>query len=197
MPKYIKETNEFIVSKGDYLRFGMKFYKYIGEVEAISSIPESDCLYSKDGLLFIRRVDYNRLQMIKNRDKPIKVEDNSDELNLEVKPGDDSTLIIIKELLKGFTKNSFRKLFDNDSDMNNMRRAIEKSPNGQLSLSRFRTILEKLGLKYKIIVYEEESLDNNKLTDDMKERVKDLNERSENEEGVTYECEETDEEDEE
>ena len=61
-----------------------------------------------------------------------------------------------KELLKGFTKNSFRKLFDNDSDMNNMKRAIEKSPNGQLSLNRFRTILEKFGLKYKIIVFSED-----------------------------------------
>ena len=40
--------------------------------------------------------------------------------------------------------------------MNNMRRAIEKSPNGQLSIGRFRTILEKLGLKYKIIVFSDD-----------------------------------------
>ena len=37
-----------------------------------------------------------------------------------------------------------------------MKRAIEKSPNGQLSLNRFRTILDKFGLKYKIIVYSED-----------------------------------------
>ena len=40
--------------------------------------------------------------------------------------------------------------------MNNMRRAIEKSPNGQLSLNRFRILLNKLGLKYKIYVFEDD-----------------------------------------
>ena len=93
---------------------------------------------------------------MKDIEKPAKEVDDSDELDLEVKPGDDSTLIIIKELYKGFTKNAFRKLFDNDSDMNNMRRAIEKSPNGQLSLNRFRVLLNKLGLKYKIYVFEDD-----------------------------------------
>ena len=37
-----------------------------------------------------------------------------------------------------------------------MRRAIEKSPNGQLSLNRFRVLLNKLGLKYKIYVFEDD-----------------------------------------
>jgi hypothetical protein len=109
-----------------------------------------------DGLLYIRRVDLERLNRMKDIEKPAKEVDDSDELDLEVKPGDDSTLIIIKELYKGFTKNAFRKLFDNDSDMNNMRRAIEKSPNGQLSLNRFRVLLNKLGLKYKIYVFEDD-----------------------------------------
>lgn len=156
MLKYIKETNEIMIAKGDYLRLGLKYYKYIGDIKTLKEAPQSDCLYTIDGLLYIRRVDYNRLQMMKNNNTREKEIDDSDELDLEVKPGDDSTLIIVKELLKGFTKNSFRKLFDNDSDMNNMRRAIEKSPNGQLSLNRFRIILEKLGLKYKIVVYENE-----------------------------------------
>ena len=34
-----------------------------------------------------------------------------------------------------------------------MRRAIEKSPTGQLSLNRFKIILDKLGLDYRIIVF--------------------------------------------
>jgi hypothetical protein len=114
-----------------------------------------------DGLLYIRRVDLERLNRMKDIEKPAKEVDDSDELDLEVKPGDDSTLIIIKELYKGFTKNAFRKLFDNDSDMNNMRRAIEKSPNGQLSLNRFKVLLNKLGLKYKIYVFEDDMTSSN------------------------------------
>lgn len=172
MPKYINQTNEVILQKGEYLRIDSRYYKYIGNVHTIKEIPESDCLYTIDGLLYIRKVNYDRLQKLKAKVEPVKEIDDSDELDLEVKPGDDSTLIIVKELLKGFTKNSFRKLFDNDSDMNNVRRAIEKSPNGQLSLNRFRSILEKLGLKYKIIVYEDENSNVNK---DMLKRIDDIN----------------------
>ena len=155
--EYISETNEIVIRKDDYLRLGPNgFYKYIGQVKTIHEVPNSNCLYSMDGLLYIRRVDLERLNRMKDIEKPAKEVDDSDELDLEVKPGDDSTLIIIKELYKGFTKNAFRKLFDNDSDMNNMRRAIEKSPNGQLSLNRFRVLLNKLGLKYKIYVFEDD-----------------------------------------
>ena len=155
--EYISETNEIVIRKDDYLRLGPNgFYKYIGQVKTIHEVPNSNCLYSMDGLLYIRRVDLERLNRMKDIEKPAKEVDDSDELDLEVKPGDDSTLIIIKELYKGFTNNAFRKLFDNDSDMNNMRRAIEKSPNGQLSLNRFRVLLNKLGLKYKIYVFEDD-----------------------------------------
>ena len=155
--EYISETNEIVIRKDDYLRLGPNgFYKYIGQVKTIHEVPNSNCLYSMDGLLYIRRVDLERLNRMKDIEKPAKEVDDSDELDLEVKPGDDSTLIIIKELYKGFTKNAFRKLFDNDSDMNNMRRDIEKSPNGQLSLNRFRVLLNKLGLKYKIYVFEDD-----------------------------------------
>ena len=155
--EYISETNEIVIRKDDYLRLGPNgFYKYIGQVKTIHEVPNSNCLYSMDGLLYIRRVDLERLNRMKDIEKPAKEVDDSDELDLEVKPGDDSTLIIIKELYKCFTKNAFRKLFDNDSDMNNMRRAIEKSPNGQLSLNRFRVLLNKLGLKYKIYVFEDD-----------------------------------------
>lgn len=172
MPKYINQTNEIIIQKNEYLRIDSRYYKYIGNVQTITEVPDSDCLYTIDGLLYIRKVNYERLQRMKAKAEPVKEIDDSDELDLEVKPGDDSTLIIVKELLKGFTKNSFRKLFDNDSDMNNVRRAIEKSPNGQLSLNRFRSILEKLGLKYKIIVYED---DNTKTSQEMQKKIDDIN----------------------
>lgn len=192
MPKYINQTNEIILQKGEYVRIDSRYYKYIGNVHTINEIPESDCLYTIDGLLYIRKVNYDRLQRMKATVEPVKEVDDSDELDLEVKPGDDSTLIIVKELLKGFTKNSFRKLFDNDSDMNNVRRAIEKSPNGQLSLNRFRSILEKLGLKYKIIVYEDE---NSNASKDMQKKIDDINnDRFETKEENNSETHEEDEE---
>ena len=152
--QYINETNEIILCKNDYVRMGLDYYKFIGSVDKISEVPVSNCLYTIDGLLYIRKIDLNRLKQIKAIKEPVvKNVDDTLELDLKIKPGDDSTLIIVKELLKGFTKSMFRQLFDNDSDMNNMRRAIEKSPNGQLSLNRFKYILNKLGLKYKIIVF--------------------------------------------
>lgn len=156
MVEYIPETNEIVMTKNDFLKFDNGYYKYIGRVKKISEVPQSNCLFCMDDYLYIRRIDLEKFNRLKVANSPTKEIDDSDELDLEVKPGDDSTLVIVKELLKGFTKNSFRKLFDNDSDMNNMKNAIEKSSNGQLSLNRFRTILDKLHLKYKIIVFSDE-----------------------------------------
>lgn len=173
MVEYIKETNEVVISKNDYLKLDTGYYKYIGSVKTLVEVPKTNCLYSMDGLLYIRRVNLQKLQAMKNINKPIKETDESDELDLEVKPGDDSTLVIVKELLKGFTKNTFRKLFDNDSDMNNMRRAIEKSPNGQLSINRFKIILDKLGLKFKIIVFSDDMSTAPKF--DMDDKIKRIN----------------------
>jgi hypothetical protein len=190
MIEYIPETNDIIMSKNDYLKFDTGFYKYIGKVKNIKEVPNSNCLYVIDEYLYIRRLDINKLNRLKPIEKPIKEIDDSDELDLEVHPGDDSTLVIIKELLKGFTKNSFRKLFDNDSDMNNMRRAIEKSPNGQLSLNRFRLILDKLGLKYKIIVFSDDLA--SKPNMELEEKLKKINSDTKN-----YDFSESNEEDDE
>lgn len=173
MAKYLNSTNEIILQKGEYFRLNSRYYKYIGNVSCLNEVPESDCLYTIDGLLYIRRVDYDRLRAMKCKAEPVKEIDDSDELDLEVKPGDNSTLIIVKELLRGFTKNNFRKLFDNDSDMNNVRRAIEKSSNGKLSLDRFQSILQKLGLKYKIIVYEDDSTPQ---SEEMLKKIENINE---------------------
>ena len=171
MVEYLPDTHEIIINKNDFLKFGNVYYKYIGKVNNIHEVPNSNCLYRIDDYLYIRRIDLRKLNALKHIDKPAKEVDDSDELDLEVKPGDDSTLVIVKSLLKGFTKNSFRKLFDNDSDMNNMRRAIEKSPNGELSLRRFRTILDKLNLKYKFIIFSEDLNNNNPELDSKIEKI--------------------------
>lgn len=164
MVKYIPETDKILLSRGDYLNLQTGFYKYMGNFKTIDDVPKTSCLYTINNDLYIRRVDLYRLQMMKvEKEKSKKEIDDSNKLDLAVNPGDDTPLIIVKELLKGFTKNTFRKLFEDDSDMNNMRRAIEKSPNGQLSLNRFRDILDKLGLKYKIFVYEDSTEPNEKL----------------------------------
>jgi hypothetical protein len=175
MIEYIPETNEIIMSKNDFLKFDNGYYKYIGKVQRISEVPQSNCLFVMDECLYIRRIDLEKFNRLKATNSVVKEVDDSDELDLEIKPGDDSTLVIVKELLKGFTKNSFRKLFDNDSDMNNMKNAIEKSSNGQLSLNRFRTILDKLHLKYKIIVFSDELDDKDSY---MEEKIKKINDRT-------------------
>ena len=142
--EYIKETNEILIKKGDFVRIGLDYYKFIGSVSSIKKVPVTNCLFTYDNLLYIRKIDLNRLKRIKTLKEPIvKNTDDSLELDLKINPGDDTTLIIVKGLLKGFTKSTFRKLFDNDSDMNNMRRAIEKSQNGKLSFDRFKYILNK------------------------------------------------------
>ena len=63
--QYINETNEIILCKNDYVRMGLDYYKFIGAVDKISEVPVSNCLYTIDGLLYIRKIDLNRLKQIK------------------------------------------------------------------------------------------------------------------------------------
>jgi hypothetical protein len=192
--KFISESNEILLSKGDYLKVQNGFYKYMGHFNSIKEVPNEVGLYSIGYDLFLRRTDLRRLERMKAVARPVKEVDTSDKLDLVVRPGDESTLIIIKELLKGFTKNQFKMLFDNDSDMNNIRRTIEKSENGRLTLKCFSTILEKLGLKYKIFVYyDDESFE--KPIFHLEDKIKKVNEEMAND-SIAYDTEkEEDEED--
>lgn len=79
-----------------------------------------------------------------------------EQLNLVESPNDRAFLRTIKKILRKseyrYLK-SFRRLFDNESDMNDMRRAIEKPSHGKISLYRTKYILDKLGLKYSVTCY--------------------------------------------
>lgn len=85
-----------------------------------------------------------------------------EQLNLVEPPNDSEFLKTIKRILKNseyrYLKN-FRQLFDNDSDMKNMKRSIEKPSHGKISAFRTQYILNKLGLKccitnaLKLIIY--------------------------------------------
>lgn len=76
-----------------------------------------------------------------------------EQLNLFESSDDGVFLRTIKKILRKseyrYLKN-FRQLFDNESDMKNMKRAIEKPSHGKISLYRTKCILDKLGLKYSI-----------------------------------------------
>lgn len=77
-----------------------------------------------------------------------------EQLNLSESSDDGVFLKTIKKILRKteyrYLKN-FRQLFDNESGMKNMKRAIEKPSHGKISVFRTKCILDKLGLKYSII----------------------------------------------
>lgn len=79
-----------------------------------------------------------------------------EQLNLVESPNDRAFLRTIKKILRKseyrYLKN-FRRLFDNESDMNDMRRVIEKPSHGKISLYKTKYILDKLGLKYSVTCY--------------------------------------------
>ena len=85
MVEYIPETNDIVISKNDYLRLDIGCYKYIGKVKTMKEVPNTNCLYVIDEYLYIRRVDLNKLNRLKTIEKPVKIADESDELDLEVR----------------------------------------------------------------------------------------------------------------
>jgi hypothetical protein len=109
--EYISETNEIVIRKDDYLRLGPNgFYKYIGHVKTIHEVPTSNCLYEMDGLLYIRRVDLERLNRMKDIEKPAKEVNDSEA---------DKLIHDLKEIAKkyGVSKERVRQITHNFSKL--------------------------------------------------------------------------------
>ena len=73
--------------------------------------------------------------------------DNSEFLDVTVNEKDNELMQIVKFLLKGMRVNTFKSLFTDVSDFNNIRREITNG-NGQLTWNRFTLILDLLGFDH-------------------------------------------------
>lgn len=137
----------YIFEKGDYINFDNKFCVYMGFVdnprEEIDS--QSYALYRIG-----RRVYYHKpvekkqveIKSLKRRNV-----DNSEFLDVTVNEKDNELMQIVKFLLKGMRVNTFKSLFTDVSDFNNIRREITNG-NGQMSWNRFTLILDLLGFDH-------------------------------------------------
>ena len=81
--------------------------------------------------------------------KPLKKRnvDNSEFLDVTVNEKDNELMQVVKFLLKGMRVNTFKSLFTDVSDFNNIRREITNG-NGQLTWNRFTLILDLLGFDH-------------------------------------------------
>lgn len=140
----------YIFEKGDYINFDNKFCVYMGFVdnprEEIDS--QSYALYRIG-----RRVYYHKpvekkqveIKSLKRRNV-----DNSEFLDVTVNEKDNELMQIVKFLLKGMRVNTFKSLFTDVSDFNNIRREITNG-NGQMSWNRFTLILDLLGFDHILV----------------------------------------------
>ena len=81
-----------------------------------------------------------------------KNDDNSRLLDTTIKESDDHLMVVAKTTLNKLqiTVNDFKSLFDNVSEMNNIRREIEHGHT--MTLSRFSYIMDKLGCSFHMVV---------------------------------------------
>lgn len=144
--------NKILLTQGEYVNCGGKYYKYIGRFESIDEVPKTDCLYVIGCDLFKRSFipgggDKKRATK--------KKEDTSDKLNFPINSSDNELMIIIKELLKNYTKNDFNRMFTNETEKNNMKRVLETT--NDLSWKRFIMMLELMNLSHTLTVEKEDN----------------------------------------
>ena len=137
----------YIFEKGDYINFDNKFCVYMGFVDN----PREEIDNQSYALYRIgRRVYYHKpvekkqveIKSLKRRNV-----DNSEFLDVTVNEKDNELMQIVKFLLKGMRVNTFKSLFTDVSDFNNIRREITNG-NGQMSWNRFTLILDLLGFDH-------------------------------------------------
>ena len=122
-----------------------EYYMYAGPFKNVNEVPAHRCAYTIGSYLIHRNRKEAPMDAPKSHKKR---EDNSRPLNVEIKSEDNELMVLIKEVLRGTTVAEFKSLFDNVTEMNNMRRAIEYGDQGNLSWNRFKDMLERLAVEY-------------------------------------------------
>ena len=137
----------YIFDKGDYINFDNKFCVYMGFVtNPMEEIDRESYAIYKIG----RRIYYHKPpEKVQTEIKSLKKRnvDNSEFLDVTVNEKDNELMQIVKFLLKGMRVNTFKSLFTDVSDFNNIRREITNG-NGQLTWNRFTLILDLLGFDH-------------------------------------------------
>jgi len=155
-----EHNGKIILIPGEYYELGYakEYYMYAGVFESIEDVPKTSCLYVIGNKLYKRKLNMDYINKMKVTKKKNVVKPEGRMLDVTIKDDDDELMVIIKKLLElnNITIDKFKEMFDDVSEMNNMRRAIECANNGSLSWKRFRQMLDKLGLKYKLTIYAKE-----------------------------------------
>ena len=147
---------------------GVKLIKYVGVFYNIEDVPLENCLFSLDGnFLYFREIDYDKLLRSTffkegvQKNKSIKIDKDDTPLNTTPSSNDNILLILLKLLMKyrNLTENKFKNLFDNASEMNNMKRLIFNG-NGALSWQKFIMMAEKMNTSVVIQIIDKESGEN-------------------------------------
>lgn len=142
-----EEDKLYIFDKGDYINFDNKFCVYMGFVtNPMEEIDRESYAIYKIG----RRIYYHKPpEKVQTEIKSLKKRnvDNSEFLDVTVNEKDNELMQIVKFLLKGMRVNTFKSLFTDVSDFNNIRREITNG-NGQLTWNRFTLILDLLGFDH-------------------------------------------------
>ena len=132
---------------GDMIRIENSYYKFIGRVNSIESIPISNvnCVYLLGDKLCRRKVNLKALETAMK--KKTKISQGDEKLiDTTIRNNDNDLMILIKNVLKikKITRDDFSKMFDNVSEMNNIRRQIEKENGGPLSWNKWNLLMALL-----------------------------------------------------
>jgi hypothetical protein len=150
------DSRGLMVEPNDLVLFDGKYVEYLGDMkDKDENIDRTvDSIYKIGCKVYYSKAKTEKFIIPKNKVTKKEI-DNSRLLDIAIRPEDNDLMVIIKQLLKGWTLNSFKELFpkDNVSAMNNARRELEKSDgNSSLSWNRFCEFVALLGAKYYLTV---------------------------------------------
>lgn len=150
----IKRYKDIDLTTGTLVEYNGGYYKSLGVIKNKSEVPENTrCIYKLADRMYVQTVDlkkYIDVEININENKETRLDNNI--LDTEIKQDDNELMVMIKELLKGMTIGTFKKLFPADklSEMYNMKRCIEQGTN--LSIDRFSWLVHAMNLHYQITI---------------------------------------------
>lgn len=148
----------YILKKYHKIIINNKHYVFLGIFPSKDLVPNVSCIYVYNDKVYVKSV---RRPVVPKRDGEVKVPKTrmrGDEalLKIESSDEDDELMLLMKSLLQKqkITVGQFKDMYGENrkTDMNNDKSRLENKHT--LSWNKFKDLLQKLGIKYDLIIYD-------------------------------------------
>lgn len=157
---YDIENDRILCTKGATFKIYNKIYEYVGDFYQLNQIPNKECLFTMNNLLFLK---IYRERFISNMIEDSKTEAESFILNsskkndFPISEDDDILMVALKGIVNSITENQLKKILPKSADYSNFVSGLKNK--NTTTMKELNKIIRPLNLSYKIVILDVDKME--------------------------------------